>query len=212
MPSDLSLAQVSRPPRAIPADLTKFIADIREAIVLGVTVNDTSVSGVPSYVYTTFICLECFGLLTAGLLLEPAKLRRTDGRAIASFKPLSWWKELKALGWTCLEPRMTLITLSIFSSEMYLSLTGAFNSWYFNARTRSLANVTCPLFSHTYNTDKGLLTTHASFCSSGTGSSRFSAPLPSPSSATRESSGPAANAPSRPGPLSASSSAARGSP
>lgn len=111
------------------------------AIVLGVTVNNTSVSGVPSSVYTTFICLECAGLLIAGLLLDPSKIRRNDGRPIASFTPLPWYQELKALGLTLLEPKMALITLSIYSSEMYLSLTGAFNAWYFNARTRSLANV-----------------------------------------------------------------------
>lgn len=111
------------------------------AIVLGVTVNNTSVSGVPSSVYTVFICLECAGLLIAGLLLDPSKIRRNDGRPIASFTPLPWYQELKALGMTLLEPKMALITLSIYSSEMYLSLTGAFNAWYFNARTRSLANV-----------------------------------------------------------------------
>lgn len=116
------------------------------AIVLGVTINNTSVSGVPSSVYIIFICLECAGLLIAGLLLDPSKLRRNDGRPIASFTPLPWYQELKALGLTCLEPKMALITLSIYSSEMYLSLTGAFNAWYFNARTRSLANVsTCAL-------------------------------------------------------------------
>lgn len=116
------------------------------AIVLGVTINNTSVSGVPSSVYIIFICLECAGLLVAGLLLDPSKLRRNDGRPIASFTPLPWYQELKALGLTLLEPKMALITLSIYSSEMYLSLTGAFNAWYFNARTRSLANVsTCAL-------------------------------------------------------------------
>ncbi|KAJ0328730.1 hypothetical protein COL922a_013100 [Colletotrichum nupharicola] len=35
---------------------------------------------------------------------------------------------------------MTLITLAIYSCEMYLSLSGSFNSFYFNSRTRSLAN------------------------------------------------------------------------
>jgi hypothetical protein len=120
------------------------------AIVLGVTVNNTSVSGVPSSVYTTFICLECAGLLIAGLLLDPSKIRRNDGRPIASFTPLPWYQELKALGLTLLEPKMALITLSIYSSEMYLSLTGAFNAWYFNARTRSLANVSRTLLSYLY--------------------------------------------------------------
>jgi hypothetical protein len=114
------------------------------AIVLGVTVNNTTVSGVPPSVYITFICLECAGLLIAGFLLDPSKLRRNDGRPIASFTPLPWFQELKALGLTLLEPKMALITLSIYSSEMYLSLTGAFNAWYFNARTRSLANVSKP--------------------------------------------------------------------
>lgn len=137
------------------ADKGKYIATswvlnamgsvVGAAIVLGVTINNTTVSGVPSSVYIIFICLECVGLLLAGLLLDPSKLRRNDGRPIASFAPLPWYQELQALGLTLLEPKMALITLSIFSSEMYLSLTGAFNAWYFNARTRSLANVSISL-------------------------------------------------------------------
>lgn len=145
------------------------------AIVLGVTVNNTSVSGVPSSVYTTFICLECAGLLIAGLLLDPSKIRRNDGRPIASFTPLPWYQELKALGLTLLEPKMALITLSIYSSEMYLSLTGAFNAWYFNARTRSLANVSptsLSLISLSYSVDSNIND------SSATGSSKFWEPSP----------------------------------
>lgn len=145
------------------------------AIVLGVTVNNTSVSGVPSSVYTTFICLECAGLLIAGLLLDPSKIRRNDGRPIASFTPLPWYQELKALGLTLLEPKMALITLSIYSSEMYLSLTGAFNAWYFNARTRSLANVSPTSLSPkslSYSVDSNIND------SSATGSSKFWEPSP----------------------------------
>lgn len=152
------------------------------AIVLGVTVNNTSVSGVPSSVYTTFICLECAGLLIAGLLLDPSKIRRNDGRPIASFTPLPWYQELKALGLTLLEPKMALITLSIYSSEMYLSLTGAFNAWYFNARTRSLANVS-PTSPHVINFSLFLISLSYSFDSnindsSATGSSKFWEPSP----------------------------------
>ncbi|KAJ5620285.1 hypothetical protein N7510_004269 [Penicillium lagena] len=111
------------------------------AVVLGVTINNTSTSGVPSSVYLTFICLEVFGLLIAGFLMDPAKLRRDDGQPIASFEPLPWYQELKMLGKTLVEPKMTLITLGIFSSEMYLSMASSFNSWYFDARTRALANL-----------------------------------------------------------------------
>lgn len=149
------------------------------------TINNTSVSGVPSSVYIIFICLECAGLLIAGLLLDPSKLRRNDGRPIASFTPLPWFQELKALGLTMLEPKMALITLAIYSSEMYLSLTGAFNAWYFNARTRSLANVSIPVSVDSYSwRTMRKKTNRVCFASSATGSSKSWAPSPLPGSAT----------------------------
>lgn len=73
--------------------------------------------------------------------MSPTKVRRDDGRPLAIFTPLPWYDELKALGKACAEPKMLLITVSIFSSEMYLSLCGTFNSVYLNARSRALANV-----------------------------------------------------------------------
>lgn len=97
--------------------------------------------GVPHAVYITFITIECCGILVASLLMDPSKVRRDDGRPIAVFKPLPWLQELKALGMTILEPKMLLITLAIYSSEMYLSMCGSFNSVYFNSRSRALANV-----------------------------------------------------------------------
>lgn len=111
------------------------------AIVLGLTAQNTTVSGVPSAVYITFITIECCGILVAALLMNPSKVRRDDGRPLAVFTPLPWFQELKALGKSCAEPKMLLITLSIFSSEMYLSLCGSFNSVYLNSRSRALANV-----------------------------------------------------------------------
>lgn len=111
------------------------------SIVLGLTANNRTVSGVPSAVYTTFITIECVGILVASLLMDPAKVRRDDGRPLAVFTPLPWLQELKALFKACTEPKMLLITLAIYSSEMYLSMCGTFNSVYLNARSRALANV-----------------------------------------------------------------------
>lgn len=109
--------------------------------------NDTSVSGVPSSVYIIFICLECAGIIVAAALMDPAKLRRDDGRPIAAFVPLPWMEEFKSLAKTILDQKMALLTVSIYSSEMYLSMTGSFNAYYFNARTRALANVSAPYLS-----------------------------------------------------------------
>ncbi|KAF4883541.1 putative membrane protein [Colletotrichum fructicola] len=113
---------------------------VGSAVVLGINISNTSSSGVPPAVYLTFICLECAGIFVAALLIDPSKIRRNDGRPIASFDAESWSRELKSLFLTLKEPRMTLITLAIYSCEMYLSLSGSFNSFYFNSRTRSLAN------------------------------------------------------------------------
>ena len=116
-------------------------SSLLKAIVLGLTAKNTTISGVPSAVYITFITIECCGILVAALLMNPTKVRRDDGRPLAIFTPLPWHRELKALGKACAEPKMLLITLSIFSSEMYLSLCGTFNSVYLNSRSRALANV-----------------------------------------------------------------------
>ncbi|KAF4818311.1 putative membrane protein [Colletotrichum siamense] len=113
---------------------------VGSAVVLEINISNTSSSGVPPAVYLTFICLECAGIFVAALLMDPSKIRRNDGRPIASFDAESWSRELKSLFLTLKEPRMTLITLAIYSCEMYLSLSGSFNSFYFNSRTRSLAN------------------------------------------------------------------------
>lgn len=82
--------------------------------------------------------------------MDPSKIRRNDGRKIADFKPLPWRQEIVSLFKTILEPKMTLLTLAIFSSEFYLSMTGSFNAFYFNARTRALANVSCFLTNHKF--------------------------------------------------------------
>ncbi len=111
------------------------------SIVLGLTAKNTTISGVPPAVYITFITIECVGIIVASFLLSPSKVRRDDGRPLAVFTPLPWLQELKALFRACTEPKMLLITLSIYSSEMYLSMCGTFNSVYFTARSRALANV-----------------------------------------------------------------------
>ncbi|RDW74206.1 hypothetical protein BP5796_07648 [Coleophoma crateriformis] len=94
------------------------------------------------YIATSWV-LNATGSLVgaASLLMDPSKVRRNDGRGIADFKPLPWKKEIASLFKTILEPKMTLVTLAIFSSELYLSMTGSFNAFYFNARTRALANL-----------------------------------------------------------------------
>jgi hypothetical protein len=50
-------------------------------------------------------------------------------------------EELIGMPKAILTPSVLLMSLALFSCQMPLSLTGSLNAFYFNARTRSLANV-----------------------------------------------------------------------
>ena len=121
---------------------TLKIADTIIAIVLGIVARSTSrVSHVPPSVYVSIIVLQCIGVLVALLLVDPRRIERGDGRPIARFKHLTWRKEFTALPKTLMTPGILLISLAFFGCQIPISLAGSLNAFYFDARTRALANV-----------------------------------------------------------------------
>jgi hypothetical protein len=96
---------------------------------------------VSSAVYITIIAIQCAGVLFACLIIAPSRIRRNDGRPIAIFKSLTWTEELAALPRNVLKPRILLLAVAFFSCQLPISFFGSLNAFYFNARTRALANV-----------------------------------------------------------------------
>lgn len=96
---------------------------------------------VPPTVYISIIIIQCVGFVAAALLQSPEKVRRNDGQAIAYFKSATWRQEFTALPKSILTPAVLLVSLALFSSQLNLVLTGSVNAFYFNIRTRALANV-----------------------------------------------------------------------
>ncbi|KAE9381157.1 hypothetical protein N431DRAFT_322617, partial [Stipitochalara longipes BDJ] len=117
----------------------KYIAATSSFIGLGSAVG-SGTTHVPSAVYMSIIVIQSVGFVIAALLQSPEKVRRNDGQAIAHFKPATWRQELVALPKSILTPAVLLVSLALFSSQMNLSLTGSLNAFYFNIRTRALAN------------------------------------------------------------------------
>jgi hypothetical protein len=111
-------------------------------IVLALTAHtDLKSTHVPSAVYISIIVVQSVGFVVATLLQSAERVRRNDGQGIAHFRFTTWRQELVALPKSILAPGVLLMSLALFSSQMNLSLTGSLNAFYFNARTRALANV-----------------------------------------------------------------------
>jgi hypothetical protein len=117
-------------------------ADPLPAIVLGITATSGAQrSHVPPAVYITIIAIQCFGVLVAALLIDPSTIRRNDGRPIAQFRFRRWSEELALLPRNILTPKILLLSAAFFTCQIPVSFTGSLNAFYFNARTRALANV-----------------------------------------------------------------------
>ena len=120
-------------------------SSVGAAIVLGITwAAHTKHSHVPTAVYAIIVAIQCVGVLVALLLADPSQVRRNDRRPIAYFVSLTWREELLALRSSLTTPTVLLLALGFLSSQMPLSFVGSLNAFYFNARSRSLVNVSQP--------------------------------------------------------------------
>ncbi|KAE9369253.1 MFS general substrate transporter [Stipitochalara longipes BDJ] len=114
---------------------------VGSALVLGLTAHRSKKSThVPSNVYVSIVTLQSIGFLVASLLENPSKVCRKDGKAITQSLPKTWREELMSLPRSIMTPSVLLMSIAIFSCQMIFSLTGSLNAFYFNARTRALAN------------------------------------------------------------------------
>jgi hypothetical protein len=96
---------------------------------------------VTSIAYISIIVFQGIGFFLAALIQSPEKISWNDGQAIAIFKSTSWKQELIALPRSILTPNVFLMSLTLFSCQMSMSLTGPLNAFHLNARTRVLVNV-----------------------------------------------------------------------
>ena len=115
---------------------------VGSSIVLAITASrEPHESGVPSSVYVAIVCIQSLGVFVAVILADPKTVTRNDGRLIARFTHLTWKAEVRALMATLLHPRTLLVGLALFSCQMPYVFSGSINATYYNARTRSLVNV-----------------------------------------------------------------------
>ena len=121
---------------------THSLLTLYPGIVLGLTAY-TSVKSthVTSIAYISIIVFQGIGFFLAALIQSPEKISWNDGQAIAIFKSTSWKQELIALPRSILTPNVFLMSLTLFSCQMSMSLTGPLNAFHLNARTRVLVNV-----------------------------------------------------------------------
>ncbi|KAJ6443235.1 membrane transporter protein [Purpureocillium lavendulum] len=98
--------------------------------------------GVSSGVYIAFICLQCFAIGMALLLLiSPRNVIRDDGRHIAIFKEPTLIEEVRGTLSVMTDPKIIILLPAMFVGEMCLALVSSINARYFNLRTRALSNL-----------------------------------------------------------------------
>jgi hypothetical protein len=96
---------------------------------------------VPPAAYIAVIIVETVGVIGAFLLNKPERIVRCDGRPIARFHNFTWIQEVKLLFKDILTPKILLLAPAFLACNMPVSLTGSLNGFHFNARTRTLINV-----------------------------------------------------------------------
>jgi MFS family permease len=107
--------------------------------------NESKGGGVVWATYLIFVGFECTGLVWALLLSPTAKVRRPDGTKPSLAEPVSWWKEIKALGTYLSTPKTWLIFVPAFYSFFYGGTMGTYLSLHFSVRARALSSLLVPV-------------------------------------------------------------------
>ena len=95
--------------------------------------------GSPTPVYIAFIVLMCVAFIfTIFGLVQPSKVRRADGTAIAIFHNPTWKEEFLGVREVLREWRVRLMCIVMFSCELPLAIIPSMNGAYFNLRTRAM--------------------------------------------------------------------------
>ncbi|KAF2464146.1 uncharacterized protein BDR25DRAFT_307336 [Lindgomyces ingoldianus] len=121
--------------------LLSFGSTIASLMAFGINYNAGAVK-CPDSVYIVFIILMCMAFFVAFFgIIDPARVRRDDGTAIAQNPHHSWKAGIKAQARIFLDWRMVVLILPMFGSEIAIIVFSTINSLYFNIRTRSLNSV-----------------------------------------------------------------------
>ena len=126
--------------RAIQWSCNASGATIGGLVALGINLHTTSES-VPHSVYIIFIVLQICSIGFAALMLPPKSLLRSDGTALAEFKPATITQSLSGLGSLFKDWRIILMLPTFYAGEVFLVLQSSINAYAYNLRTRSLNNV-----------------------------------------------------------------------
>ena len=126
--------------RAIQWSCNASGATIGGLVALGINLHTTSES-VPNSVYIIFIVLQICSVGFAALMLPPRSLLRSDGTALAEFKPSNLAQSLSGLGSLFRDWRIILMLPTFYAGEVFLVLQSSINAYAYNLRTRSLNNV-----------------------------------------------------------------------
>jgi len=109
---------------AIQGLLTTFGNLVAAAVVMGISFNDATLSGVPLAVYATFFSLMMLSLVIAWFLMKPEEVRTPEGKPLAVFKNESWLHELKGIIGLFKEFRIWLLFPALLTVENPLVLQG----------------------------------------------------------------------------------------
>ncbi|KIW87438.1 uncharacterized protein Z519_12074 [Cladophialophora bantiana CBS 173.52] len=74
----------------------------------------------------------------AFILVDPDKLRRNDGTAIAKYEHLSAWQDVCQTVALLRDPVILLLTPTFFTLEIFFPFMASVNAYTFNLRTRTL--------------------------------------------------------------------------
>ncbi|EXJ80645.1 hypothetical protein A1O3_06929 [Capronia epimyces CBS 606.96] len=122
--------------------LTSLGGTVGAFISFGANFHQTEATGVSNAVYAVFIVIMCLAMVVAAFgLKDPEDIVRDDGTHLAVFHPTDFWTEVKGVGACFTELRILIILPGIFCAEIVLVLMSSINGYYFDLRTRSLANI-----------------------------------------------------------------------
>ncbi|OQV05328.1 hypothetical protein CLAIMM_10089 isoform 2 [Cladophialophora immunda] len=115
---------------------------IGSLIAFAANFHKTSVDGASAAVYIVFIIIMCIAIVGALLLLvKPKNVVRDDGRHIAVFKQPNIKTEIVGVWKVMSDPKIIILLPAMFAGEMILAPASSINGYFFNLRTRSLANL-----------------------------------------------------------------------
>ncbi|KAL4882103.1 MFS general substrate transporter [Aspergillus karnatakaensis] len=144
--------------------LTSAGSTVGALIAFVPTIHETEAAGVSNAVYIAFLVIMASAIVAAFfLIVDPADVRRSDGRHIAAFEKATPKKEILGILSVITDLKIIILLPAMFVGEMCLALTSSINgtylqpytahttrehttdpykpAYYFNLRTRTLNNL-----------------------------------------------------------------------